>query len=171
MKTLFGAALLLLMPTIALGQTAKPGPEVQALGYYVGTWKGHGEAKAGPLGPAGKLSSEMTCSWFTGGFQVVCRGAEMGPTGKRAFLNILSYDRKTKTYTEYSVTDLGEAEHDQGGTLAKNKLTFLLTPAPGVKVRYTEERLSPVLLAYRTEAALGAKPWRVIAEGKIAKVK
>jgi hypothetical protein len=62
----------------------KPAPEIQKLGCYVGSWEGHGETKAGPFGPAGKLSSEQTCEWFKGDFQVVCRGEEHGPTGTRA---------------------------------------------------------------------------------------
>jgi hypothetical protein len=62
----------------------KPAPEIQKLGCYVGSGEGHGETKAGPFGPAGKLSSEQTCEWFKGDFQVVCRGEEHGPTGTRA---------------------------------------------------------------------------------------
>src|SRR5438067_11175804 len=86
---------------VAPAHAAKPGPEVQNLGYYVGTWEGHGETRAGPFGRAGKLSSHQTCKWFKGGFQVVCQGEETGPSGKRGFLNILAYDEETKAYTEY----------------------------------------------------------------------
>lgn len=68
----------------ATAQQPKPGPEVQRLGYYLGSWRGEGETKGGPFGPAGKLSSTTTCEWFAGGFQLVCRGEERGPTGKRA---------------------------------------------------------------------------------------
>src|SRR5690242_16126379 len=108
MKTPFPIVALSFGCGLALGeaqadQAPKPGPEVQRLGYYVGTWEGHGETKGGPFGPAGKLSSKQTCNWFSGGFQVVCRGEERGPTGKRAFLNIISYDQQTKAYTEYSI--------------------------------------------------------------------
>lgn len=41
----------------ATAQQPKPGPEVQRLGYYLGSWRGEGETKGGPFGPAGKLSS------------------------------------------------------------------------------------------------------------------
>jgi hypothetical protein len=40
----------------------KPRHEVQKLAYYLGTLKGEGEAKPGPFGPAGKLSSTTTCA-------------------------------------------------------------------------------------------------------------
>jgi uncharacterized protein DUF1579 len=155
-------------------QTPKPGPEVLKLGYYVGTWEGHGETEGGPLGPAGKLSSKMTCEWFAGGFQVVCRGEETGPTGKREFLNIKSYDEKTKSYTEYAISSLGESEHSLGGSLVGDKLTYISDVGEGdktAKIRYTEEHVSPVLLTYKAEAALGGGPWMTIAEGKITKVK
>src|SRR5215813_4615029 len=99
---------LLIVTLAAAGRAAeespKPGPEVQKLGYYVGSWRGEGETKGGPLGPAGKLSSTTTCEWFAGGFQLVCRGEENGPTGSRTFLNIRTYDEATKAYTEYGIS-------------------------------------------------------------------
>src|SRR6476620_11866493 len=85
-------------------------PEVQKLAYYLGTWKGEGEAKSGPFGPAGKLSSTTTCDWFAGGFHLVCRGEESGPTGKRTFVNIKNYEEKGKAYTEYGISSLGDSE-------------------------------------------------------------
>lgn len=179
MKTTYAAVLLLLSGScLALAQqqmdvAPKPGPEVQALSYYAGTWKGEGETKGGPFGPAGKLSSEMTCEVFTGGFQLVCRGEERGPTGTRAFLNIKSFDQTTRTYTEYSVSSLGESEYSQGGTLAGGKLTYMLNAGEGegaARVRYTEEHVSPVLMTYRIETSVKGGPWQVIAEGRIRKV-
>lgn len=99
----------------AAAQQPKPGPEVEKLSYYVGTWKGEGETKGGPFGPAGKLSSSISCEKFAGSFQVVCRGEERGPTGKRTFLNILAYDEKAKAYTEYGISSFGESEYSTGG--------------------------------------------------------
>lgn len=170
---------LLLVLSLTFGQaqtdqTGKPGPEVKKLGDYVGTWKGQGETKGGPFGPAGKLSSTMTCDWFTGGFQVVCRGEETGPTGKRAFLNLLSYDQEKKAYTQYSISSFGESEYDQGGSFVGNKLTFVMDGEDGGKparIRYTEVHVSPDLYTYQAEAATGGGPWVTIAEGKIARVK
>jgi hypothetical protein len=180
MRTPLGVVVFLLFASGgALGQartgpSPTPGPEVRALGYYVGTWRGHGETKGGPFGPVGKLSSEMTCNWFAGGFQIVCRGEERGPTGKRGFLNILAFDQKTKSYTEYSISSLGESEYDRGGSLVGGKLVFLLDQDGGgkpVKLRYTEVHISPGLYTYRAEAARGMGPWITIAEGKITKAK
>jgi hypothetical protein len=176
MKTLFAAAAFLsLAPCLAFAQadqTPKPGPEVQKLGYYVGTWQGRGETKGGPFGAAGRLSSKIACKWFTGGFHVICEGEETGPEGTRAFLNILGYDPQAKAYTQYSISGRGESEDDRGGTLVGNKLTYLLGgEGKSPRIRYTEVQVSPVLYTYQAEVSADGKPWTTIAQGKITKVK
>jgi hypothetical protein len=160
----------------ATAQQPKPGPEVQRLAYYLGTWRGEGETKSGPFGPAGKLSSTMTCDWFAGGFHLVCRGEEMGPTGKRTFLNILAYDEKAKAYTEYGISSLGESEYSTGGSIVGNKRTFVKDLDSDVegkptKLRYIEVQVSPTFYTYQAEASKDGGPWTVIAEGKVTKVR
>jgi len=160
----------------ATAQQSKPGLEVQRLAYYLGTWRGEGATKGGPFGPPGKLSSAMTCDWFAGGFHLVCRGEERGPTGKRTFLNILSYDEKAKAYTEYGISSLGESEYSTGGSIVGNKRTFVKDLDSGVegkhtKLTYTEVQLSPTLYTYQAEASINGGPSTVIAEGKITKVR
>jgi hypothetical protein len=177
--TAVGFASMVAQAQLALGQAPaaqqpRPGPEVQRLAYYLGTWTGAGEAKSGPLGPAGKLSSTTTCEWFAGGFHLVCRGEERGPTGKRTFLNIRGYDEKTKAYTEYSISDLGESEYNAGGSIAGNQRSFdidLDMDGKPIKLRYLEVQVSPTLFTYRAEASIDAGPWTVIAEGKVTKVR
>jgi hypothetical protein len=146
------------------------------LAYYFGTWRGEGETKGGPFGPAGKLSSTITCDWFAGGFHLVCRGEESGPTGKRTFLNILAYDEKAKAYTEYGISSLGESEYSTGGSIVGNKLTFVKDldsngEGKPTKLRYIEVQVSPTFYTYQAEASIGGGPWIVIAEGKVTKVK
>ena len=160
----------------ATAQQPKPGPEVQRLAYYLGTWRGEGETKGGPFGPAGKLSSTMTCDWFAGGFHLVCRGEERGPTGKRTFLNILSYDEKAKAYIEYGISSLGESEYSTGGSIVGNKRTFVKdldsdVEGKSTKLRYTEVQVSPTFYTYQAEASKDGGPWTVIAEGKVTKVR
>jgi hypothetical protein len=155
-------------------QQPRPGPEVQRLGYYLGTWRGEGETKGGPFGAAGKLSSTTICEWFAGGFQLVCRGEEIGPTGKRAFLNIRAWDEAAKAYTEYGISSFGETEYDTGGSIVGNTKTFVVdTKAEGkpVKLRYTEVQVSPTLYTYQAEASVDGGSWTTIAEGKVTKVK
>jgi hypothetical protein len=170
------AAFLFATPSLAVAQpqSAKPSAEVKKLGYYIGTWEGHGETKAGPLGRAGKLSSKMTCNWFPGGFQVVCKGEETGPSGNRAFLDILAYDEQTKAFTEYSVSSFGETEYDQGGSLVNGKLTYVVHQNSGGKAatfRYSEDHLSPSLMTYQADVSIDGKPATVLATGKIKRIK
>jgi uncharacterized protein DUF1579 len=160
----------------ATAQQSKPGLEVQRLAYYLGSWRGEGETKGGPFGPAGKLSSTMTCDWFAGGFHLVCRGEERGPTGKRTFLNILAYDEKAKAYTEYGISSLGESEYSTGGSIVGNKRTFVKDLDSDVegkrtKLTYTEVQVSPTWYTYQAEASINGGPATVIAEGKITKVR
>lgn len=179
MRLLTLGAFLLIVAHAASGHAAtaqqpKPGPEVRKLGYYLGTWRGEGETKGGPFGPAGKLSSTTTCEWFTGGFQLVCRGEERGPTGKRTFLNIRAYDETAKAYVEYGISSFGESEYDTGGSIVGNKRTFVLNSEVGGKparLRYTEVQVSPTFYTYQAEISVDGGSWTTIAEGKVTKVK
>ena len=151
-----------------------PSPEVGKLGYYVGTWRGEGAAKEGPFGPGGKLSSTTICEWFAGGFQLVCRGEESGPTGRRKFLNIRTYDDSAKAYTEYSISSLGETEHATGGSIVGNKKTFVQTTeveGKSLEITYTEVQMSPTLFVYRADVSVDGGPSTTIAEGRVTKVK
>ena len=174
MKNLCAAATLLVLPgSIAVAQPAKPSPPAERLGYYVGSWEGHGETKAGPFSEAGKLSSRMTCKWFTGGHQVVCEGEEMGPSGKRGFLNIIAYDEAAKAYTEYSISSFGEAEYDRGGTFEGDTLSWVVDQDVGgnpARFRYRERRVNPALMTYQAEVSVDGAPWTLLAEGEIKKV-
>jgi uncharacterized protein DUF1579 len=185
MKAPLKAAVLLLLassPGFAHKQNNKtqvrPMPntpdQVGQLGYYIGTWEGHGETKGGPFGKAGKLSSKQTCKWFAGRHHVICRGEEMGPTGQRQFLNILAYDENAHAYTEYSVSSRGEAEYDTGGSLVGGKLTFIVEQDAGgkpAKFQVSETHVSPTLYTYTAQVSVAGGPWAELGEGKIRKVR
>src|SRR5215475_7907126 len=160
----------------ATAQQSKPGLEVQRLAYYLGTWRGEGETKSSPIGPAGKLSSTMTCDWFAGGFHLVCRGEESGPAGERKFLNIVAYDEKAKAYTEYGISSLGESEYSTGDSMVGNKLTFVKNLGSDVggkptKIRYIEVQVSPTSYTYQAGTRPRWGSWTLIAEGKYTKVR
>jgi hypothetical protein len=52
-------------------QPPKPGPEVQQMAPWLGTWQCGYENKTGSLA---KSEGSITCEWFTGGFFMVCKG-------------------------------------------------------------------------------------------------
>jgi hypothetical protein len=79
------------MPCLAqIPQPPKPGPEVQKLAYFLGTWKAEGQLIGGPS--AGKFVGEGPCEWFAGGFHVVCRREETSPEGKHTDLQVFADD-------------------------------------------------------------------------------
>jgi len=161
-----------------LAQTAqppKPGPEVQKLGYYVGTWNTAGEVKATSTNPAFKISGTETCEWFAGGFHVVCRGEATSPTGKekRTSLNILAYDAEAKAYTVHGISSFGESDSGQG-SFTGNTATFLgegKEAGKPAKFRYTEVQESPTSYTFKAETSVAGGPWTVFMEGKATKVK
>jgi len=170
--------LALAVPCLAFGQAQttqppKPGPEVQKLAYYVGTWKGEGEVKAGPFGPAGKFSGTDTCEWFAGGFHLVCRGEGTSPEGKRTGLSILAYDAEAKAYTYYGISSFGESDAAKG-SLTGSTWTWLWDgKAAGkpAKFREIEEQVSPTSQTFKIEYSVAGGPWTVVMEGKSTKVK
>lgn len=154
-------------------QQAADDPAIQKMDYYVGHWEGEGEAKEGPFGPAGKLSSTTTCEWFAGGHHLVCRGEERGPTGTRTFLSIRAYDAATQTYTEYGISSLGDTEYQTGGTMEGNQRSFTFdTEVEGkpLALRYVEVQESPTVFTYKAEASVDGGPWTEIAVGRVTKV-
>lgn len=175
-RTTFLVAALLAAPSLAVARPQRPrrSAEADKLSYYIGTWQGRGETMGGPLGSAGKLASRQTCNWFAGAFQVICRGEEHGPSGKRQFLNVLAYDNSSKAYTEYSVSSRGETEYDQGGSFVGSTLMFIVNSDAGGKrsrFRYRETHVSPNRYTYRAEVAVDGGKWSELAKGEIARVK
>jgi len=95
--------------------------------------------------------------------------------GTRKFLNIRAYDEKTKAYTDYGISSLGESEYSAGGSMVGNKLTFVKdldsdVKGKSTKLRYTEVQMSPTFYTYQAEVSKDGAPWTGIAEGKYTKV-
>jgi hypothetical protein len=157
----------------AQGQASKPGPEVQKLAYFVGSWKYEGETKASDFGPAGKFSGEETCEWFTGGFQVVCHFNETSPIGKATGMNVMAYNQEEKAYTMYSISSRGEnmsAKGEFAGATMNTTWEGKIGGKPA-KVRGTLVQVSPAEYTFKMEGSIGGGPWVEIGEGKETKLK
>jgi hypothetical protein len=171
--TFFALVIAAAVAAQAPGQPPKPGPEVQKLAYFVGTWKYEGETKAGPFGPAGKFSGEESCEWFTGGFQVVCHSNETAAIGKSTGMTIMAYDAENKAYTFYSISSRGE-NFPGKGMFTGNTLTMSWEGKMGgkaAKVRGTIVQDSPTAYSFKMEGAIGDGPLALVGEGKETKVK
>ena len=101
--------LTLTVPCLAFGQAQtvpppKPGPEVQRLGYFVGTWKYAGKVLTDPKGT---YEGTQTWEWFPGGFSVVGKAEGTGVSGgPQNELMIMGYSNTDKFYPSvHSLTE------------------------------------------------------------------
>ncbi len=150
----------------------QPGPEVQKLGYYVGTWKTEGETTAGPLRSAFKFTETGTCEWFDGKFQLVCRHEGSRPASAVSDLSILAYDAEAKTYTYFTITSLGDTARSTG-LVKGNTWTYAWdgnVEGKPAKFRYVEVHESPAAYTFKTERSIAGGPWRLLESGKATKV-
>jgi hypothetical protein len=149
----------------------KPGPEVKKLAYFTGAWTSEGEIKPNPMMPAGKFTSNDSCSWYKGGFHVVCHSKGSGPMGAVQSLGILGYSTEEKAYTYDGIDNSGHADHATGTTDGK---TWSYTSAEkmGGKTmygRYTMSDLAPDSYGFKYEMSEDNKTWNAVMEGKVTR--
>ena len=161
------------LATAAEPAAPKPGPEHKRLGYFVGTWKTVGEMKPSEMGPGGKMTSTDKCSWFEGGFAVVCQSEGTGPMGPGKSLGILSYSPEEKVYTYTGTDSMGMTMT----TIPKGKVqgdTWIyddesMMGGKKVKSRVTIKELSPTEYTFKMEAQGPDGKWAPIMESKSTK--
>lgn len=162
----------LLACAVALAQQPpSPGPEVKQLEPFAGKWKGEAEMKPGPWGPGGKVASESECSWFDGGFQLVCRESSSGSMGKMKGEGILGWSPEEKTYKYMGFDSMGMMT-TATGSVSGNKWSWKSTDRMGGKTihsRYTVTLDSPKSQTFKYETSEDGKTWTVAAEGKSTK--
>jgi hypothetical protein len=149
----------------------KPGPEQKALEYFVGKWTGQAEMKPGPMGPGGKITSADTCEWFTGGFQVICRGEGSGVMGNMKSMAIISYSAGDKAYNFYVIDSLGSSELSAG---VKSGTTWTFTAESvfggmAFKSRYTLVETSPTSYTFKWDMSQDGTKWATVVEGTAKK--
>jgi hypothetical protein len=152
-------------------EAPKPGPEVQKLDAFAGKWKGEADFKPGPWGPGGKMMSEDDCTWFDGGFQLVCRGTSSGAMGKLKSEGIMGWNGEDKVY-KYMGFDSSGMMASATGTVSGNTWSWAGEDKMGgkmVKSRYTIVLTSPTTQAFKWETSEDGKTWATAAEGKSTK--
>lgn len=156
-------------------QPPKPGPEHQRLAYFVGKWTSEGEAKPGPMGPGGKISSTDSCDWFEGRFAVVCHSDGNAPTGPMKSIGVLSYSPEEKVYTYYGTDNSGMTMTTvPRGTVKGDTWTFNDEGMMGgkkMKTRVTLKELSPTAYTFSMEMQGADGKWVPMMEAKNTKVK
>jgi len=157
---------------IALAQQApSPGPEVKKLEPFAGKWKGEAEMKPGPWGPGGKMTSESECTWFEGGFQLICRESGTSPMGKMKSEAVLGWSPEEKVYKYQGFDSMGMMS-TATGTVSGTTFTWKGTDRMGGKTihsRYTVKLETPTTQSFKWETSEDGKSWTVAAEGKSTK--
>lgn len=169
-----GAALFLASGLVLAqaGKMPEPGPEQKNLTYFAGTWKAEAEMKPSPFGPGGKMMSSDTCTWFAGGFHIVCKSEGKGPMGPMTGLGIIGYNGEEKVYTYYGIDNMGMGGLSKGTKEGKT-WTFSSEEKMGgklVKSRYTIAEESPTSYSFKWEVSEDGKTWNTILEGKETKM-
>lgn len=153
----------------------KPGPAQQKLGYFVGNWTTEGEMKPGEMGPGGKISSTDKCSWFEGGFAVVCHSEGKSPMGPSKSLGILGYSPEEKVYTYSGVDNSGMTMTTvPRGTVQGDTWTYSDESMMGgkkVKTRVIIKQLSPDAYTFKMDAQKPDGSWAEVMESKSTKAK
>jgi Protein of unknown function (DUF1579) len=152
---------------------AKPGPEHKKLDYFAGRWSIDGDMKAGPWGPAGKMTATETCAWFEGGFTLTCSSTGVGPTGKTSGLSLMGYSGEGKHYTFYGIDSTGWSGAAKG-RLEGDTWTFAsesTVDGKPLRIRWIMKQLTPDSYTFKSETSLADAPYAVVFEGKQARLK
>lgn len=153
----------------------QPGPEHKRLGYFVGNWTTEGEMKPSEMGPGGKFTGADKCTWFEGGFAVVCQSEGTGPMGPSKSLGILGYSTEEKVYTYAGVDSSGMTMTSvpkgkvQGDTWVYNDEGMM--GGKMVKSRVTIRELSPTAYTFKMEFQGPDGKWAPAMESKSTKTK
>lgn len=148
-----------------------PGPETKKLEAFAGKWKGEAEMKPGPWGPGGKMTSETECTWFEGGFELVCRESGSGAMGKIKSEAILGWSAEEKVYKYMGFDSMGMMGWATG-TVSGNTWSWTGSDRMGGKLihsKYTVTLTSPTAQTFKWETSEDGKTWATAAEGKSAK--
>lgn len=168
---LASVALALTVPAFAQPPQEKPGPEQQALGHFVGTWKLDGKVSPGPMGPGGPFSGTETCRMLEGGFHLVCDTKGTGALGNMTGHMVMTWDRNAKTYRFFGVNNTPDAEFGTG-TFKGNTWTFnseMYITGKKVSTRFVLIETSPSVHTVKFEISEDGKQWVTFMEGKSTK--
>lgn len=152
-----------------------PGPEYKRLGYFVGNWTTEGEIKPSFMGAGGKMKANDQCSWFDGGFAVVCNSEGTTPMGPSKGIAILGYSAEEKVYTYSGVDNSSMAMTTiPHGTVQGDTWTYNDESMMGgmkIKSRLIIKELSPTAYTFTMEMQGPDGKWATILASKSTKAK
>lgn len=155
-------------------ETAKPGPEHQKLGAFVGNWTFEGEMKPGPMGPGGKMTGTDRIEWTPGNFFVQRSYAGKSPMGEMQGIEILAYDGARKLYTFNAFDNQGTMA---SGTMTVQGNTWTSTGTMTIGSTTVHDRCTldfgdgGSMLTIKCGTSMDGKTWTPTFEGKATKTK
>jgi len=148
----------------------KPGPEVEELGYFVGSWIVEGTIPPGPWGSGGPFSWTDKTEWLSGNFFVVGHWdfkmpADLGGDGREIF--IMGYDVERAVYTFDAFSSQGRHVQSTGTISDDTWIWESAASYSGEAVRqgYTTRILSPDRYEVKFEICKDGKTWLTFMEG------
>ncbi|MGA8761427.1 MAG: DUF1579 family protein [Candidatus Sulfotelmatobacter sp.] len=157
----------------AIAQTGppKPGPEVNKLDAFAGTWTLDGNMKPGAMGPGGTMTENEKCEWMEGGFYLVCHSEFKSSMGNGVGLSVMGYSNDDKAYTYRAFDSFGEFE-DSRGTVDGDTWTWTGDDKMGgmtMKGRFTMKITSATSYNFMYEMSQDGTKWTTVMDGKAAK--
>ncbi len=178
MKRAPSIALIAVLICAALGaaqnppKPLKPGPEVQKLAYFLGTWKSEANLQPSPFGPGGKFTGWEHNEWMPGGFFIVEHTKGSTPMGNATGIAFMGYDPERKVYIYNAFSSLGEAEAATGTVNGDTWTWTNQQPMNGkmMKGRFTMTITSPTAYTMKFEMGPVDGDYATIMEGTVTKV-
>lgn len=163
---------MLAVPCLAFGQAQtapppKPGPEVQQLAAWQGTWQCSGESKTGTQT---RSEFSLACEWAAGGFFLVCKSASK----TAEWTGIWGYNPEAKAYFGFRYYSDGWTDFPKGWLNGKTWTFVFEDEHRGGKAQrrqVTEVVESPTVLTFQWDRSVEGAPWTTTAVGRCSKVK
>jgi Protein of unknown function (DUF1579) len=155
-----------LAQVVLLAQTPAPGPKVQLLQVYAGSWSFVQEFEATPFSPAGKGTKHSQAAMTLGGFFLEERGEGRGPDGTYGWLAVTAYDPESRNYQQFTFDNRGFASRPEHGEVVIGKVragTWTWTwDEEGQGRRYHCEAVD----TFASDGRSYSYQWRYSADGK-----
>jgi hypothetical protein len=170
----FALSAILLVAHVCLWVTASaqtPRPEVQKLGYFIGTWHAEGEMKASIVGPAGAVTNVTRNEWMLNKFFYITHHEEHNTAGTFNVVSVTGYDRRKKVYVSYEFDGQGGMGRSEG-TVDGDTWTWtsqFMVGKDTVRSRSTIKPTSTSSYDFTWEIAPHGDDWTLVQQGKATK--
>ena len=163
--------LVLALPCSAFGQTQgappKPGPEVQLMAAWVGSWQCGYENKTGTQE---KGQWTFACEWAPGGFFLNCK-ARTNTTDMTA---VWGYNTEEKAYWTFRYFSTGGMDFSRGWVNGNTWSYVIENELSGGKARRRQLKgtfESPTAWTYQWDRSVQGEPWVTTQVGRCTKAK